>query len=135
MAQFIAMTSWQGEFTDDYFAQPPADPAMFGMPTEDEGSRDDVLLSERAATVPTYRYDLDALQSALTRVVVGVGDETGDAFTGRTARALAERLGEEPVVFPSHPGGFGGGGSENPYAGKPVEFGAALRRVLCGGGG
>ena len=130
MAQFIAMTSWQGEFTDEYFALPPADPAMFGMPTEDDGSRDDVLLSDRAATVPTYRYEVESLKAARTRVVVGVGEETGDAFTGRTARALAERLGEEPVVLPSHHGGFIGGGPENPYAGKPVEFGVTLRRVL-----
>src|SRR5918998_1216541 len=32
MAAFLAMTSWRGEFTDDYFALPPADPAPFGMP-------------------------------------------------------------------------------------------------------
>ena len=43
MAAFIAMTSWQGEFSDEYFAQPAADPALFGMPTEDDGSRDDPL--------------------------------------------------------------------------------------------
>jgi pimeloyl-ACP methyl ester carboxylesterase len=30
MAAFIAMTSWRGEFTDEYFAQPPADPVVFG---------------------------------------------------------------------------------------------------------
>src|SRR5581483_1193219 len=29
MAAFIAMTSWRGEFTDDFFAQPPPDPAQF----------------------------------------------------------------------------------------------------------
>jgi pimeloyl-ACP methyl ester carboxylesterase len=130
MAQFITMTSWQGEFTDDYFAQPPADPAMFGMPADDDGSRDNPLFSDRAATVPTYRYDLDAIRSSGTRVVAGVGEETGHSFTGRTARALAERLEQEAVVFPSHHGGFVGGGPENPYAGKPVEFGATLRRVL-----
>jgi pimeloyl-ACP methyl ester carboxylesterase len=129
MAQFIALTSWQGEFTDEYFAQPPADPAMFGMPTEDDGSRDDVLLSERAVTVTTYRYDLDALKA--TDVVVGVAEESGNAFTGRTARALAERLAQEAVVFPSHHGGFVGGGPENPYAGKPVEFGETLRQVFA----
>jgi pimeloyl-ACP methyl ester carboxylesterase len=132
MAQFIAMTSWQGEYGDAYFAQPPADPAMFGMPADDDGSRDDPLLSDRAATVPTYRYDLDALEAAPTRVVVGVGEETGNAMTARTSRALADRLGQEPVVFPSHHGGFVGGGPENPYAGKPVEFGATLRQVLDG---
>jgi hypothetical protein len=27
MVAFIAMTSWQGEFTDEYFAQPMADPS------------------------------------------------------------------------------------------------------------
>jgi hypothetical protein len=130
MAQFIALTSWSGEVTDAYFARPPADPAMFGMPTDDDGSRDDPLLSERSATVTTYRYDLDAVRSARTRVVVGVGEETGDAFTARTARALAARLGQDAVVFPSHHGGFVGGGPENPYAGKPVEFAVTLRQVL-----
>jgi pimeloyl-ACP methyl ester carboxylesterase len=130
MAQFIAVTSWQGEFTDDFFAQPPADPAMFGMPTEDDGNRDDMLLSERAVTVTTYEFDLDAIAAAPTRVVVGIGEETGDAITARTSRALAERLGSDPVMFPSHHGGFVGGGPENPYAGKPVEFGVTLHRVL-----
>ena len=33
MAAFIAMTSWRGEYTDEYFAQPAPDPAAFGMPT------------------------------------------------------------------------------------------------------
>src|SRR5438552_4575477 len=43
MAAFIAMTSWRGEFTDEYFAQPSADPVLFGMPAEDDGPRDDPL--------------------------------------------------------------------------------------------
>jgi hypothetical protein len=41
------LASWQGEFTDEYFAQPAPDPVAFGMPTEDDGSRDDPLLSTR----------------------------------------------------------------------------------------
>src|SRR3982750_1344781 len=57
MAAFIAMSSWQGQLTDEYFAQPAPDPAQFGMPTEDDGSRDNPLLSDRswpsAATAPT----------------------------------------------------------------------------------
>jgi pimeloyl-ACP methyl ester carboxylesterase len=130
MATFIALTMWPGEFTDEYFAQPPADPAMFGMPTEDDGNRDDMLLSDRSATVTRYQYDLDAIEAAPTRVVLGVGEETGDTITARTARAVAARLGSEPVVFPSHHGGFVGGGPENPYAGKPVEFGVTLHQVL-----
>ena len=57
MAAFIVMTSWPGEFTDEYFAQPAPDPAQFGMPTTDDGARDDPLLSDgrgrSAATAPT----------------------------------------------------------------------------------
>jgi len=41
MATFIRMTSWQGEFNDKYFAQPAADPTQFGMPADDDGTRDD----------------------------------------------------------------------------------------------
>jgi pimeloyl-ACP methyl ester carboxylesterase len=50
VAAFIAMTSWRGEFTDEYFTQPTPDPAAFGMPTEDDGSRDDPVLSDRSLT-------------------------------------------------------------------------------------
>ena len=72
MAAFIAMTSWRGEFSDEYFAQPAADPAAFGMPTEDDGSRDDPLLSDRSWAVSSYRPDVDALAAAPTRVVIAV---------------------------------------------------------------
>src|SRR5437763_9834067 len=51
MAAFIAMTSWPGEFTADYVARPTPDPAQFGMSREDDGSRDDPLLSERSSAV------------------------------------------------------------------------------------
>src|SRR5438067_4491771 len=57
MAAFIAMTSWRGEFTDEYFAKPEPDPAAFGMPTEDDGSRDDPLLSERSSAITAYYPD------------------------------------------------------------------------------
>jgi pimeloyl-ACP methyl ester carboxylesterase len=130
MAGFMGLSMWQGEFTDDYFAQPPADPAMFGMPTDDDGTRDDMLLSDRAITVTRYAYDVDAVRSSAARVLIGVGEETGNALPARTARAVADLLGVEPVLFPSHHGGFVGGGPDNPYAGKPVEFGVTLRRVL-----
>jgi len=128
MAAFIAMTSWRGEFTDEYFAQPPADPAAFGMPTEDDGSRDDPLLSDQSEPVISYRPDLDALAAARTRVVIAVGEESEGTFTGRTSVAMAERLGQQATVFPSHHGGFVGG--ESPYAGQPEAFARKLREVL-----
>ncbi|GAA5126632.1 alpha/beta fold hydrolase [Pseudonocardia adelaidensis] len=129
MAAFIAMTSWQGEYTDEFFAQPAPDPAAFGLPTEDDGTRDDPLLSDRSWAVSSYRPDVAALAAAPTRVVIAVGAETGDTFTGRTALATAELLGQEATVFPSHHGGFLGG--EFGYAGQPEAFARRLREVLA----
>jgi pimeloyl-ACP methyl ester carboxylesterase len=131
MAAFIVMTSWRGEFTDDYFAQPAPDPAQFGMPSEDDGSRDDPLLSDRSWAVSSYRPDVDGLAAAPTRVVVAVGEESLDTFTGRTAVATAELLGQPTTVFPSHHGGFLGG--EFGYAGQPEAFARKLRDVLDDG--
>src|SRR5919106_1587097 len=128
MAAFIAMTSWQGEFTDEYFAKPAADPGQFGMPTEDDGSRDDPLLSDRPWAVSSYRPDVDALAAAPTRIVIAVGEESLDTFTGRTAVATAELLGHQATVFPSHHGGFLGG--EFGYAGQPEAFARRLHEVL-----
>jgi pimeloyl-ACP methyl ester carboxylesterase len=128
MAAFIMMTSWRGEYTDEYFAQPAPDPAMFGMPTTDDGSRDDPLLSDRAWAVSSYQPDVDALTAARTRVVIAVGEESRDAFTGRTSEATAKLLGQQPTVFPSHHGGFLGG--ESGYAGQPEAFAGKLREVL-----
>ncbi|MGA5519990.1 alpha/beta fold hydrolase [Streptomyces pseudogriseolus] len=130
MAAFVAMTSWVGEFTDAYFAQPPADPAAFGMPTEDDGSRDDPLLSDRSWAVSGYRPDADAITAAPTRVVIAVGEESENLLTARTSAAAAELLGLKVVVFPSHHGGFCGG--EFGYPGKPDEFALRLRQVLDG---
>jgi pimeloyl-ACP methyl ester carboxylesterase len=128
MAAFIAMTSWRGEFTDDYFAQPAPDPAQFGMPTDDDGSRGDPLLSDRSWAVSSYRPDVDRLAAAPTRIVIAVGEESLGVFTGRTAVATAELLGQSATVFPSHHGGFLGG--EFGYGGQPEAFAARLREVL-----
>ncbi|TDV35306.1 alpha/beta fold hydrolase [Actinophytocola oryzae] len=130
MAAFMGMSGWQGEYTDDYFAQPTPDPAAFGMPADDDGRRDDPLLSDLSWPISGYRPDVAALTAAPTRVVIAVGEETGNAFTGRTAVATAELLGQEVTVFPSHHGGFLG--PEFGYAGKPEEFAERLRAVLEG---
>ncbi|MGN9808310.1 alpha/beta fold hydrolase [Micromonospora sp. BQ11] len=131
MAAFIAMTSWQGEFTDEYFAQPMPDPATFGMPTDDDGTRDDPLLSKNSWAITDYRPDPGLLTAAPTRIVVAVGEESAGTYTARTALGTAALLGQEATVFPSHHGGFLGG--EFGYAGKPEEFAARLREVLSAG--
>ena len=57
-----------------------------------------------------------------------MGEESRDTFTGRTAVATAELLGQQATVFPSHHGGFLGG--ESGYAGQPEAFARTLRDVL-----
>ena len=131
MAAFIAMSSWKGEYTDEYFAQPAPDPAMFGMPAGDDGSRDDPLLSDRSWAITSYRPDVDALRAAPPRVVIAVGEESAGTVTARTSAAAAELLGQQPTVFPSHHGGFLGG--ESGYAGQPEAFARRLRDVLDDG--
>lgn len=128
MAAFVAFTSWEGELTEDFFAAGPPDPAQFGMPTDDDGSRDDPLLSGASAAVTEYEPDVEALRAAPTRVVVAVGEESAPTVTGRAAIALAGRLGQDAVVFPSHHGGFMSG--EFGYAGQPEAFAERLREVL-----
>ncbi|MFF0636417.1 alpha/beta fold hydrolase [Nocardia sp. NPDC004151] len=128
MAAFIAYTSWQGEFTDAFFAQPPADPAMFGMPAEDDGTRDDPLLSDRSWAITGYVPDTAALKAAPTRVVIAVGAETAGTLTARTAEATAALLDSTPAVFPSHHGGFTG--PDSGYPGQPELFAHRLRELL-----
>ncbi|MEU0357602.1 alpha/beta fold hydrolase [Streptomyces cyaneofuscatus] len=130
MAAFVTMTSWEGEFTEAYFAQPEPDPAAFGMPAEDDGSRDDPLLSDRSWAISGYRPDVDAITAAPTRVVIAVGEESEAVLTGRTSAATAVLLGQPLTVFPSHHGGFLDG--EFGYPGKPDEFARRLREVLDG---
>lgn len=128
MAAFIAMTSWPGVFTDEYFAHPAPDPAAFGMATQDDGSRDSPLLSDRSWAVSSYRPDVKALAAAPTRIVIAVGEESRQTFTGRTSVATAELLGQQTPMFPSHHGGFLG--KDTGYPGQPKAFARKLRDAL-----
>lgn len=130
MAMFFLLTSWQGELTADFGAEPP-DPAAFGLPTHDDGSRDDPLLSGSSAPVTEYEPDVTALQDAPTRLVIAGGVESHGLLTWRTTVALAESLGLEVTQFPSHHGGFLGG--EFGQAGDPPAFAERLREVLADG--
>jgi pimeloyl-ACP methyl ester carboxylesterase len=130
MAKFIALVSHDGPVTAEFLERPAPDPAAFGLPTEDDGSRDDPLLGHNMVTCNAYRQDFQALRDASARIVVAVGADSGDNLPARAARAVAERLGVEPTVFPGDHGGFLGG--EYGQTGKPDEFAKALREVLAG---
>jgi pimeloyl-ACP methyl ester carboxylesterase len=132
MAKFFALAGHEGPFPADYAERPAPDPAMFGLPTEDDGSRDDPLVGQNMVSSPAYQHDFDALRAAPTRIVVGVGADSANAMTGRAATAVAERLGTPPVTFPGGHGGFLGG--EYGQTGEPDAFAATLRQVLSAGG-
>lgn len=128
MAKFIALVIEQGPFGLDYLDRPDPDPAMFGLPTADDGSRNDPLMLNMA-TIPVWGPDLDALRSVPCRLVLAVGEDSGETMAARAPRAIAAALGVEAVVFPGDHTGFAGG--EHGQTGKPVEFAAALREVLA----
>jgi pimeloyl-ACP methyl ester carboxylesterase len=129
MAKFIALVMHQGPVPADYLERPAPDPAMFGLSTEDDGSRDDPLVGLNMPSCPAYVLDFDALQAAPTRIVIGVGAASGETMAARAARTIAARLGTEAVVFPGDHAGFLGG--EYGQTGEPDAFAAKLREVLA----
>ncbi|MCV0403867.1 MAG: alpha/beta hydrolase [Chloroflexi bacterium] len=128
MAHFIAVVSHRGPMTAEFAAQPAPDPAMFGMPAEDDGSRTDALLGQNMISSTHYEPDFDALRAASTRIVIAAGEESDGELAHRAAEAAAERLGSAAVAFPGGHGGFLGG--EYGQTGEPDAFAAKLREVL-----
>ncbi len=128
MARFIALTSRTGPLPDEYANEPAPDPAQYGLSSEDDGTRDDPLLGRNIRTCSSYRHDFDALTRASTRIVVAAGKESEGELAHRGAAGVAERLGTDLVVFPSHHAGFLGG--EFGMHGDPGGFAVALRDAL-----
>jgi hypothetical protein len=87
------------------------------------------MLGPHIVAVTHFEPDFVALDAAATRIVVGAGAESDGGFTGRAAAAVAERLGTQAVIFPSHHAGFLGG--EFGMQGEPEAFAATLHQVLA----
>jgi pimeloyl-ACP methyl ester carboxylesterase len=129
MAKFIALVSYEGPLPAEYGSRPAPDPALFGLQTKDDGTRNDPLVGQNMISCSHFRPDLDALRAAQTRIVMAVGEESRNVMTGRATIALAERLGRAAVTVPGGHAGFLGG--EYGQTGKPDEFAATLRQVLA----
>ena len=129
MAKFIALVSHKGTIPADFADRPAPDPALFGLPTADDGARDDPLVGQNMVSCTHYRHDVDALRTAPTRIVIAAGAESEGELAHRAAVAVAERLGTAPVTFPDGHGGFLGG--EYGQMGAPEAFAAKLREVLA----
>ncbi len=130
MARFIALVGYRGPIGPDFLGQPAPDPAMFGLPTEDDGNRSDPLLAQNIVTCTSFEPDFGALRAASTRIVIGTGAESEGQLASRGGFAAAERLGLTPVIFPGGHGGFLG--DEYGQPGEPDAFAAKLREVLAG---
>jgi pimeloyl-ACP methyl ester carboxylesterase len=91
-----------------------------------EPSEDEVRQAARFFEIdlrPTTQFvpDIEALKSSSSRVIIGIGADSGRLLTYRTSVALAELLGTTPVEFPGDHAGF---------MGAPTEFADTLRTVL-----
>lgn len=129
MAKFIQLVMHQGPLPDDYLDRPAPDPAQFGLPSEDDGSRDDLLLSGNLA-MPPFEPDAQALRASPVRIVPAIGALGEGGLARRGGEAVARLLGVAPVVFPGDHGGF----TANEWSphNDPAAFAATLREVLDG---
>ena len=99
MAQFIGVVSHQGPIGAGVRRQPAPDPAMFGMPAEDDGNRTDPLLGQNIIDLHPLRARLRGAACGLRR-----GSCWPPAWSPRARwRAAArsprhERLGIEPFA-------------------------------------
>ena len=76
MAQFMTLVSHRGEFPERLWEEPAPDPALFGLPTEDDGSRNDPMLSQSIITSTHYEPQWDRLSAASTNIVIAAGAES-----------------------------------------------------------
>lgn len=129
MAKFIQLVMYPAPLPDDYLDQPAPDPAVFGLPTEDDGRRDDLLLGRHFATQPLFEPDLDALRASPVHIVPAVGTLGEGSMARRGGLALADALGVAPVLFPGDHGGFVT--SSFSPDNDPAEFARRLRDVLA----
>ena len=127
MAKFIKLVSFQGPLPSNYLDQPAPDPAHFGLPTEDDGSREDLLLSGNLA-MPPFEPDAEALRRSSVPIVPAIGEAGEGTLARRGGEALAALLGVPPVAFPGDHGGF----AANQWSpnNDPGAFATKLREVL-----
>ncbi len=98
-----------------------ADPHRHDQPSDRQRANDELFFLHMLKPFTRYRPPLDVLRSAAARVVLAVGESSGEEIAGRSTAELADRLGSAPVVFPGDHAGF---------MADPVAFAAAVQRTL-----
>ena len=90
-------------------------------PSDDERREAARFFNHELWPTTQYHPDIEALKAGPSRVIVGIGADSGGLLTYRTSTALAELLGSAPVEFPGDHGGF---------LASPTEFARLLSKVL-----
>jgi hypothetical protein len=131
---FISLVMHEGLITETGVAPaawpPPGQDGPAGG--EDTAPRDPIAEAEQKTAEevfflrmlkPFTRYvpDVEQLREAGPRIVVAVGEASGDEIAKRAAIALAEHLGRPALEFPGHHGG---------PVDEPQSFAAAVRRAI-----
>jgi pimeloyl-ACP methyl ester carboxylesterase len=127
MAKFMQLVMLQGPLPDDYLDRPAPDPRQFGLPTEDDGSREDLLLSGNLA-MPPFEPDAEALRGSPVRIVPTIGEVGEGSLARRGGEALGALLGVAPVIFPGDHNGFAA--REWSPNNDPAAFARKLRGLL-----
>jgi pimeloyl-ACP methyl ester carboxylesterase len=91
-------------------------------PSEKQQADDELFFLRMLKPFLSYQPPVDALRSGAPRVVIGIGETSQDEIPARSSRALADRLGTAPVIFPGNHAGF---------MGDPVGFARTLRQQLA----
>lgn len=110
--------AWGKFMANAGFDVPPASPEM-PAPSDQELRDAAHFFNHELRATTRYLPDVEALKNG--RVVLGLGEESGHLLTQRTTTALADLLGQRPVMFPGDHGGF---------MGAPGVFADTLRAVL-----
>jgi pimeloyl-ACP methyl ester carboxylesterase len=121
MQTFMEMAGLGGGPQD---APPPSEPPPEAREASAQiGGNMDYFLAHGLKPISLYVPDVDALRAGPARVVVGIGESSGGQLAHRTAVALAEQLGTEPLTFPGDHGGYGS---------HADAFAETLHRVFSG---
>jgi pimeloyl-ACP methyl ester carboxylesterase len=104
---------------DDQRGDAPSEPLE---PSAEQQADDELFFLRMLKPFTRYAHDVAALRDGPVRVRVAVGAGSGPEVARRSAEALADRLGQAVVVFPSHHAGF---------MDDPAGFAAAVREVLA----
>ncbi len=110
------------EADGDQAPEPDGSQGAEEPPSEKQQADDELFFLRMLKPFTRYQPKVDQLRSGAPRVVIAVGETSQGEVAMRSAAALAERLGQTPVVFPGDHGGF---------MADPAAFAAKIREVLA----